>query len=413
MFRGVSLDQAPPFEAPLKYFLTAPVFLIVGGLFSLINSDYSLYSPKFFANIHTFTIGFMIFIVFGAMQQMLPVVAGAVIKQPKIFANVTYIFLLIGTIFYISGFYFDLKSFLFISSVSLIIAVIFFSSIVIINLVKIKNKSYIIKGMILSFINLFVAVFAGSYLLINHSVNSFNEFYSILTILHYNYIAFGFLFTLIASITFQVLPMFWVAESFTQIEQKGIIYGSNLALILLVINEIYDLISYSFYKLVISSFLLSFALIAIRKLKNRKRKLKDFTVDYFFIGFIFLILFIIVWNIIDYTQIPYKMLGVLFGFGFVISIMIGMLYKIIPFLTWFHLSNSGVFAIPTMRDMIPQKFIKIQFFSYLVSIVVLILGLILKSFVLVKVFGLIFLISSILLIYNLIIPAKIYLSNKN
>lgn len=31
MYSGLSLDQAPPFEAPLKFFLTAPIIASLAG----------------------------------------------------------------------------------------------------------------------------------------------------------------------------------------------------------------------------------------------------------------------------------------------------------------------------------------------------------------------------------------------
>ena len=32
MYQGLSLDQAPPLSVPLRFFLTAPAFGVLGGL---------------------------------------------------------------------------------------------------------------------------------------------------------------------------------------------------------------------------------------------------------------------------------------------------------------------------------------------------------------------------------------------
>ena len=98
MFAGLSLDQAPPFDAPLKFFLTAPLFAIVAGLLLLFSNEFTIHSQYLIATIHFITIGYMIMIVFGALQQMLPVIAGAVIPKPVIVANITYWSIIVGLI---------------------------------------------------------------------------------------------------------------------------------------------------------------------------------------------------------------------------------------------------------------------------------------------------------------------------
>jgi hypothetical protein len=48
-----------------------------------------------------------------------------------------------------------------------------------------------------------------------------------------------------------------------------------------------------------------------------------------------------------------------FILGFAMSIILGMLYKIVPFLVWFHLFRGGVSAvkvgIPNMKEIIPER----------------------------------------------------------
>ena len=78
-FTGLSLDQAPPIQSVLRFFLTAPFFAIAASItLFFIGSDevLTLSSPKMIALIHLFTLGFMMMIIFGALQQMLPVIAG-------------------------------------------------------------------------------------------------------------------------------------------------------------------------------------------------------------------------------------------------------------------------------------------------------------------------------------------------
>ena len=45
--------------------------------------------------------------------------------------------------------------------------------------------------------------------------------------------------------------------------------------------------------------------------------------------------------------------------GFAMSVILGMLYKIVPFLVWFHLFRGGASAvkagIPNMKEIIPER----------------------------------------------------------
>ena len=47
--------------------------------------------------------------------------------------------------------------------------------------------------------------------------------------------------------------------------------------------------------------------------------------------------------------------AVLFMLGFAMSLMHGMMYKIVPFLVWFHLFRGGIKSgVPNMKQIIPE-----------------------------------------------------------
>jgi hypothetical protein len=64
------------------------------------------------------------------------------------------------------------------------------------------------------------------------------------------------------------------------------------------------------------------------------------------------------------------LLGLLFIGDFAVSVVSGMLYKIVPFLGWFHLqaqlpARAG--SIPTMKDMIATLWMRWQFRVHLAA----------------------------------------------
>jgi len=413
MFTGLSLDQAPPFKAPLKFFLSAPIFAILGGLFLLFSNNFEIHSPNLIASIHFITIGYMLMVIFGALQQMLPVVAGAVIPKANLVANITYIFITTGLISFSFGFFFYKKILFFISSILLLIGILFFVCISLFKLFKVGNKSYIVIGIIISLCFFLVGFLFGAHLLISHATQNITALHYDFALIHYNYIFFGFIFLLIVSITIQVVPMFWVANSFTKNEQKITILSTALLLLFYFFNILFDLNFNYIYKLLLSIVSMFFVYITIKKLLNRKRKLKDISVYFYISSMVFLALGIIYWLIYEYLNLPLKPLVILLGLGFTISLMNGMLYKIVPFLTWFHLSSKGFFEIPTMRDMIPIKKMQIQYFIHIISILFFIIGFLFHINLVIYIAIIFFIISNLVFLINIYNSAKIYFIKQN
>ena len=76
----LSLDQAPPISVPLRFFLTAPLFGIATGTALAVMGGSALTSRWTGAMLgltHAFVLGVIVMVALGALQQMLPVVAGA------------------------------------------------------------------------------------------------------------------------------------------------------------------------------------------------------------------------------------------------------------------------------------------------------------------------------------------------
>ena len=92
-------------------------------------------------------------------------------------------------------------------------------------------------------------------------------------------------------------------------------------------------------------------------------------------------------------------------FGGVYALMNAMLYKIVPFLTWFHLSSSMVFDAE-MSQVIPKKKMQLQTYFYYASYIAFALGLFSRYFVLAG--ALLFFISSVILLANIVAGYRYY-----
>jgi len=412
MFVGLSLDQAPPFQAPLKFFLVAPLFSLIAGLLLLNSDGVYLHSSYFIASLHLMTIGFIVMIVFGALLQMLPVVAGAVIKNSLLIANITFGLLIFGLISFVFGFMLEDIAYFLISAILLFGGLFLFSYIVVYKLFIVQKKSWIIIGMILSLICFTVAFIIGINLLLSYGTKNFSDLHTVFVYLHYNLIFFGFLFLLIASISFQVIPMFWVSEPYKEYEKKIILITTISLLFLYIVDIAFELQIYIIYKFLIGMISIYFATLTIKKLYIRKRKLKDISVYFYYSSMVFLILGIMFWFTLEFFKFDHILVGTFFGVGFVVTLMNGMLYKIVPFLTWFHLSSKGIFDIPTIRDMISVKKSELQYIIHIMSIILFSSGVLFNNQYLITYGVTLFIISNMLLFVYLLGCAKIYFNKK-
>ena len=185
--QGLSLDQAPPISVPFRFFLTAPIFGVVISFvlfFTPFSESSNQYSHFAIGLIHLFTLGILSMIIFGAMQQMMPVLAGAIIKKPRFFANVVHTSLVFGTLFLSFSFILELRNLLFIGATFLAIAFLTFFIMSIKLLFNVKFLTSTVKAMRLFSLAGLITLFLGLYLAISHINLTFDESYYIVVFLH-------------------------------------------------------------------------------------------------------------------------------------------------------------------------------------------------------------------------------------
>ena len=220
---GLSLDQAPPISVPLRFFITAPLFgILIGIVFLLFPSEIlgNRYSDVAIGVVHLFTLGILSMIIFGAMQQMMPVLSGAVIKKPVLFANVVHIGLVLGTLLFSSSFIFDIPYLLHGAVLLLGISFLTFFIVVILLLMKVKFLTATVKAMKLFSYAGLITVILGLIIANNHIQDSIGLYHYAFVNSHLLFGIFGFAVLLIMGVSFQVIPMFYVAKDFPKVVQN-------------------------------------------------------------------------------------------------------------------------------------------------------------------------------------------------
>ena len=405
--QGLSLDQAPPISVPFRFFLSAPIFGVLMSFvifFTPFNEISNQYSHFAIGLVHLFTLGILSMIIFGAMQQMMPVLAGAIIKKPRLFANVVHTSLVLGTLFLSFSFIFEIKILLHIAVLFLSIAFLTFFIMSIKLLFKVKYLTSTVKAMRLFSLAGIITLFLGLYLAISHMTLEFDAQYYSFVFLHILFGLFGFALLLIMGVSFQVIPMFYVAPDFPKFVQNKL---PLIIFILLFVSALFFFfdINILILKIIFSSLIISFCFYGLKSLNNRKRPVFDATLWYWKFSLVCLAISLIIWLVEFDTN---YILAIVFAFGFLYSLLQGMVYKIIPFLSWFHLTSKGYFKLPTIREFINERYIKIHFFVHISSVIFFVLSYFLND--LIYVASILFLLSNILFFLNCLNAVKKYIA---
>jgi hypothetical protein len=405
MFHGLSTDQAPPISVPFRFFVTAPIFGILIGLVFLNYPQeliFDRYSNVSVATIHLFTLGVLAMSMFGALQQMLPVLAGAVIKRSILFANIIHTNLTLGTLGLSGGFLYHNDLFLQIGSISLTLAFGLFFITIIKLLFRVKFLTSTVKTMKLFSLVGLITFGLGLFLLASHITSNILPFHIYLINIHILFGMFGFAGLLIIGVAFQVIPMFYVAKAFPKLLQEklpiSIVSLLMISFVLLILQINTDILAR-----ILLVLLSIFAYYGLNSLNNRRRYVFDVTLWYWKLS----LYSAIIGSLLYLFNFSTPLVTVVFIFGFLYSLLQGMIYKIVPFLSWFHLNAKGYFNIPTLRGFILEYDIKIQFFVYTLFLTLLVLATFFDSLFL-YLAGAVFIVSNILYITNILRSIKKY-----
>lgn len=405
--QGLSLTQAPPISVPFRFFLSAPIFGVLISLIFLVfpfDEVSNEYHNVSIGLIHLFTLGILTMIIFGAMQQMMPVLAGAVVSKPKLFANIVHSSLFIGTICMSFSFILDMKQLLYIGVLFLSLSFLSFFIVCIKLLFEVKFLTSTVKAMRLFSLSGLITFILGFYLAFSHIDSNIGENYLVFVNTHILFGLLGFAFLLIMGVSFQVIPMFYVALDFPKFVQHKVPIVLFITLFISFFSFYFE-INFLFLKFIFVVMILSFAYFALKSLNNRKRPVFDVTLWYWKFSLICLVISMIIW-LFDIFESNY-ILAICFAFGFLYSLLQGMVYKIIPFLSWFHLNSKGYFLIPTIREFIDEKWIKLHFSLHFFSIIFFLISYFEKEFIYIA--AILFLVSNILFFINALGAIKKYL----
>jgi len=375
---GLSLDQAPPISVVFRFFLSGSLFGILSGIFILFfnNEIFNPSSREALILTHTLTLGVMLSFMFAALFQMLPVIAGVILSTPVKKANFIQYPFILGIFILLLGFY-TTASWLFILASFLLGGSIFYTiTIMVKDLIKLPNHSASSKGMMLALVSLAIVIVLALYMTGTLSGIFSGEYYSLVKEAHYSFGLFGWVALLIISISFQVIEMFYVTPAYPKFISEYLPIKLLLLLLLGFFISFFTTKVWVLIQIFLVLVLSGYAILTLKRLTQRKRPLTDATVWFWRLGLSSLIVSMALILITYFTNIEaLKQLSYIFFASFSLSIVFAMFYKIVPFLTWFHLNSQGYFTAPMMHEVIHPKTAKKHLYIHLGTIAAFILSI--------------------------------------
>jgi len=417
MNSGLSTKNAPSASVVLPHYIYGAVAFLVASImmyFSASNLSSSFIGPKILGLAHMLVLGWVTMIIFGALYQLIPVVMEVKLFSEKM-TYISFIGLGLGNIILVSGFWQTYTSptlYSILGGILIILGIIFF----VINALLTAKTSTVNSTennfIIASIFWLLIAVSFGFFILLNN-------YYGFLSIspldllkAHASIGLVGWFMMLVMGVASTLLPMFFIVHNLNAKFIKASFYFTNIGLILLVISLLAGaaiwIISISVVIVAIGIFL--FVRYNYDAYNRRLRKKLDIGMKLSVASFVLLAVsvssgILMLLSTFLFSQLTVA-LAIVFGFtllmGFFTSLILGQMYKTLPFIVWLvkYQDKVGKFKTPLPADLYSEKVANIHYFSFIIGSFLAIIGILLSIKLIIEIAALAYFVTALLYLFN-------------
>ena len=380
---NITQDFAPPFKLIAPYFIIGVIFYLISSVFSLsINiNELNIHNPDLLSWTHLFLLGFVMMTIFGAMAQLIPVTLEVGHFSVE-FYYIIYPLLLIGTLLMAFGFLYN-SSLLPYGGILVLISMFVFLVEIFLTMKKVKIFTNVIKSILVSNIFLFIGVIIGIIMALTYA-GQINTNINELLKAHVFSVVLGYIIITIMALSLVLLPMFGLSHNFSQKPLNNAVIIMTVAVSFVILSGVFSIpiLDKIGYVLSVSSLCIYFYQVYLIY-KTRARKENDIYIISLFFSFISFLASIIlgyIYIFLDYEPLLFTAAWLLVS-GFVAFVIIGHLYKIVPFLVWFEKFSPlvGKQKVPMLADMVPVRDANYQFIFASVGVVISTIGLLFMS----------------------------------
>src|SRR5579885_134452 len=378
---------------PLQFMVAGLLALFLGAGWLVAHADVliiSRYTPEAVALTHLFALGWLGSVVMGAVYQVVPVALETKLYSERL-ANWQFGFHVIGFVGMILMFRTWNMKLLGYFGTLLTIGVVLFACNVARTLLRVPKWNVIAVGVASALTWLLLTVIAGLLLVAGQRgwapVLRFNPLAAMDAHAHLGVV--GFFTTLIVGVSYKLVPMFTLSELQNHRRAVASVLVLNIGLIGLFVGILWQQPRKLLFALIIVLALALYGWELQAIVRARKRRTLDWGVTYFLtalavLGALSVLALVLCWPGLPATPFAAR-LETIYGFlgliGFVSWAVLGMLYKIIPFLIWFgvYSRHIGRARVPALAEMYSERLQAAGYWTYLPGLAVTVLAVLFAS----------------------------------
>ncbi|MCK9490831.1 MAG: hypothetical protein M0Q24_01975 [Sulfurimonas sp.] len=385
---SISQDFAPPFKLISPFFILGGVFYLLASIyiFFFTADNFFVQDTKVLSLVHLYLLGFVMMVIFGAMAQLVPVVLEVGHSAVELFYAI-WPLLGIGTILMVIGFL-GYPALLPYGGTVVLISMMIFVMEIFSTIKKVKKFSLVISSVLISNTFLFFGIIFGLTMALGYAGVIEVDIISLLRS-HVYLVIGGYIIVTLMGLSVVLLPMFGLSHGFSMRPLEISITLMSISVVLVVISSFveYLIIEYIAYSLAVVSMFIYFYM-TYTIFKTRARKEIDIYVISLFYGYISMIVAVVlgVLNLFVVYEPLLVASGWLMFFGFFGFVIIGHMYKIIPFLVWFERFSPlvGKQKVPMLADMVPSRSSHAQFVFGAVGVSIVTLAILMQNDTMIK-----------------------------
>ena len=379
---GLSTDQAPPFAVPLAWYAVAPLARLAAGSLLILDGARPLatgWLQPTAALAHLGTLGLLGAAMLGSLYQMVPVVAGSPVPWARFAPLVAGLFA-IGTAGLVAGLQlFDLPTlrwatWLLGGALTAALLPIAWA------LLRAPSPSLTVHGMRLAVLALAILVGLGLRLAWGHATGQLPMERQALLTAHLALGLLGWVGALLAAVSWQIVPMFWMTAAIPQRWSRFLL--GTLALNALAVPTL-ALTGAPWPWVALAA---SPAALVVwlgqpwqlwRALQQRRRKRADPSLRLWQLSILlapWTFIAAVVWALVDWGPLG-PLWGWLAVWGWAGAAIHGSLGKIVPFLAWFHRFAQTAdrpelqARVPPMKQLLPDPLLRLGLYLHVAALV--------------------------------------------
>ncbi len=391
---NIASSLAPPFSMVSKYFLAAVLsFIVLAGLCALFAGDMQghHFQPKLLALTHIATLGWVTMTIFGAMYQLVPVVLEVKLFSAKL-GEIQFWLYIIGIVGLVYGFWGFNVGAHFTASASLVtLAILIFIVNMFFTMAKVTKWNLTGLFLLTALVYLKITALAGLLLSINLGFPFISRIHLDYLKIHAHLGFVGWVAMVIMGVALKLIPMFGLSHGFSTTPTKVAYILVNIGLLGTTVEWLMTGPGWllRLYVALLAIGVLAFLFQLVEIFRHRMKKILDIGMKHSVVAFGYFLLSLVTGVFLAFADVGdegvKQALVLTYGaaviFGFFSMLIVGQMYKIVPFLVWFHTFSDrvGKEPVPMLKDMFSERLGTIQFGLINFGIVFTLVGLLLMQ----------------------------------